>query len=93
MTKKERIVATLTGIGLFCVAALFSIGIFLGLLDFGTNKNIGFLAALGQMLVSVYGFCSALIPLFFPRIAIAFRPLLDKRRQSADSAEPPQGGE
>lgn len=65
MTKKERIVATLTGIGLFCVAALFSIGIFLGLLDFGTNKNIVFLAALGQMLVSVYGFCSALIPLFF----------------------------
>lgn len=49
-------------------------------------------AALGVALPCFHP-AAALIPLFFPRIAIAFRPLLDKRRQSEDSAEPPQGGE
>lgn len=49
-------------------------------------------AALGVALPCFHP-AAALIPLFFPRIAIAFRPLLDKRRQSKDSAEPPQGGE
>ncbi|MCQ2242252.1 DNA translocase FtsK [Treponema sp.] len=64
MTKKERIAATLTGIALFCVAALFSIGLLLGLLDFGST-NSRFLPSLGQMLLSVYGLCSILIPAFF----------------------------
>ncbi|MDO4505313.1 MAG: DNA translocase FtsK [Spirochaetales bacterium] len=64
MTKKERIAATITGIALFCVAALFSIGLLLGLLDFGSTSS-RFLPALGQMLLSVYGFCSILIPAFF----------------------------
>lgn len=64
MTRKERIAATITGIALFCVAALFSIGLLLGLLDFGSTSS-RFLPALGQMLLSVYGFCSVLIPAFF----------------------------
>ena len=59
MTRKERIAATITGIALFCVAALFSIGLLLGLLDFGSTSS-RFLPALGQMLLSVYGFCSSL---------------------------------
>ncbi|WP_407399268.1 DNA translocase FtsK [Treponema sp.] len=64
MTRKERIAATITGIALFCVAALFSIGLLLGLLDFGSTDS-RFLPALGQMLLSVYGLCSILIPAFF----------------------------
>ena len=64
MTRKERIAATITGIALFCVAALFSIGRLLGVLDFGSTSS-RFLPALGQMLLSVYGFCSVLIPAFF----------------------------
>lgn len=64
MTKKERIAATITGIALFSVAALFSIGLLLGLLDFGST-NSRFLPAFGQMLLSVYGICSVLIPAFF----------------------------
>ena len=65
MTKKERIVATFTGITLFLTAALFSISLLLGVLDFGTSSGRNFLTVLGQMLVSVYGICSILIPAFF----------------------------
>ena len=65
MTKKERIVATITGITLFLTAALFSISLLLGILDFGTSSGRNFLTVLGQMLVSVYGICSILIPAFF----------------------------
>ena len=65
MTKKERIVAIFTGISLFLTAALFSISLLLGILDFGTSSGKNFLTVLGQMLVSVYGICSILIPAFF----------------------------
>lgn len=65
MTRKERIAATITGIALFCVAALFSIGLILGLLDFGSTTGESFLPALGQMLLSVYGLSSILVPAFF----------------------------
>ena len=65
MTKKERIAATLTGIALYCVAALFSIGLFLGALDFGLSSGKNILFKMGEMLVSVYGICSILIPAFF----------------------------
>lgn len=65
MTKKERIAATLTGIALYCVAALFSIGLFLGALNFGLSSEKNILFKMGEMLVSVYGICSILIPVFF----------------------------
>ena len=65
MTKKERIAATLTGIALYCVAALFSIGLFLGALNFGLSSGKNILFKMGEMLVSVYGICSILIPVFF----------------------------
>lgn len=65
MTKKERIAATSTGIALYCVAALFSIGLFLGALDFGLSSEKNVLFKMGEMLISVYGICSILIPAFF----------------------------
>ena len=65
MTKKERIAATLTGIALYCVAALFSISLFLGALNFGLSSEKNILFKIGEMLVSVYGICSILIPAFF----------------------------
>lgn len=63
MTKKEKTAALVAGIALFVTAAVFTISIFLGVFDYGTSGN--FLAGFGRMLVSVYGFCSALIPAFF----------------------------
>lgn len=55
-----------TGVALLLVAALFSISLILQGLDFGMTeagqKNIFFM--LGNILYSVYGFSSALIPLF-----------------------------
>ena len=65
MTKKERIAVAVTGVVLFCVAAVFSISIFLGALDFGFSSGRNVLVLLGRMLFSVYGFCSVLIPVFF----------------------------
>ncbi len=65
MTKKERIAATITGIILFCIAALFSIAIFLGGLDFGVSSKKNIVFNLGEMLISVYGICSIFIPIFF----------------------------
>lgn len=67
MKQKEKNAALITGIGLFIVAALFSIGILLGFLDYGaTSYNGGnILSQLGDMLISVYGICSILIPAFF----------------------------
>lgn len=67
MKQTEKNAALITGIGLFVVAALFSIGILLGFLDYGaTTYNDGnILSQLGSMLISVYGFCSILIPAFF----------------------------
>ena len=55
-----------TGVALLLVAALFSISLILQGLDFGMTeagqKNIFFM--LGNILYTVYGFSSALIPLF-----------------------------
>lgn len=61
MTKKEKHAAYL-GITLFLLAAIFSISLILGLLDFGHSKNIFYL--FGKKLISSYGFCSILIPIF-----------------------------
>ncbi len=62
MTKKEKSAACL-GITLFLVAAVFSISLILGLLDFGNSAGIFYL--LGKMLIGAYGFCSVLIPIYF----------------------------
>lgn len=65
MTRRERIAATCTGVVLFIVAALFSVGLLMGVLDYGDAQRAGFLSQTGQMLLSVYGICSILIPTFF----------------------------
>ena len=56
----------ITGIALLAIAAIFSISLILQLLDFGIggpgHNNIFY--ALGNMLYSVYGFSSILIPVF-----------------------------
>ncbi len=65
MTRRERIAATCTGVVLFIVAALFSVGLLMGVLDYGDAQKAGFLSQMGQMLLSVYGICSILIPAFF----------------------------
>ena len=62
MTKKEKIAATSVGVMLFIMAAVFSISIIMGTLDFGTENSS--LYQFGNMLVSVYGICSVLIPAF-----------------------------
>ena len=61
MTKKEKHAAYL-GITLFLLAAIFSISLILGLLDFGHSTNIFYL--FGKKLINSYGFCSILIPIF-----------------------------
>ena len=48
-------------------------------------------AALGAML-DVFNTAAVLIPLFFPRIAIAFQPLLEKKT-AAKQTQPTQKGE
>lgn len=62
MTKKEKHAAYL-GIILFLLAAIFSISLITGLLDFGhSNGNIFYL--FGKKLINSYGFCSILIPIY-----------------------------
>ena len=62
MAKKDKFAATFTGILLFITAALFSISILVSALELGTENS--FLYLFGDLLTSVYGFCSALIPAF-----------------------------
>lgn len=62
MTKKEKHAAYL-GIILFLLAAIFSISLITGLLDFGhSNANIFY--SFGKTLINSYGFCSVLIPIY-----------------------------
>ena len=55
-----------TGIVLLCIAAFFTISLMLQALDFGVSASAGRNAfyMLGNILFNVYGFSSALIPLF-----------------------------
>ncbi len=64
---KERIISLVAGVVLFILSALFSIGIFSGIFDFGSvpTQNRGVLFRLGQVLVGAYGLSSFLIPIFF----------------------------
>ena len=62
MTKKEKGAACL-GVALFLLAAVFSISLILGLLDFGNSSGAFFW--LGKVLIEAYGFCSVLIPVYF----------------------------
>ncbi len=66
-SKKERVASLASGIVLFVLATLFSIGILLGIFDFGSHPagQGNLLFRLGNMLLSVYGFSSVLIPVFF----------------------------
>lgn len=62
MTKKEKHAAYL-GIILFLLAAIFSISLITGLLDFGhSSTNIFY--SFGKTLINSYGFCSVLIPIY-----------------------------
>ena len=55
-----------TGIVLLCIAAFFTISLMLQALDFGVSASAGrnVFYMLGNILFNVYGFSSALIPLF-----------------------------
>lgn len=62
MTKKEKHAAYL-GIILFLLAAIFSISLITGLLDFGHSSGSIFYS-FGKTLINSYGFCSILIPIY-----------------------------
>ena len=64
MTKKERIAATLTGVFLYFLAALFSISIMANVF-FRESAGSSLIGSIGSILTGAYGFCSILIPAFF----------------------------
>ena len=64
MTKKERIAATLTGVFLYFLAALFSISIMASVF-FRESAGSSLIGSIGSILTGAYGFCSILIPAFF----------------------------
>ena len=59
--------------------------------SWGLRSVALFAAAVLGVTLSCFNTITALVPLIFPRIAIAFRPLFDRKKQ--DGAQPPQGGE
>jgi len=67
MKKTDKVASMVVGFILFAIAAVFSIGLLLQLLDFDMQNSgqHGGLYRLGELLASVYGFCSILIPVFF----------------------------
>ena len=71
--KKSETLNIFTGILLVMLAAFFSISLLVQFLNFGNSMagTAKFLCMLGTMLVSVYGFCSILIPVFL-MVAAAF---------------------
>lgn len=66
MSKKQKFAAFCVGLILFALAALFTVGIIQGLLDFGIGQNekVPFIKTFGTLVFSVYGFSSLFIPLF-----------------------------
>jgi S-DNA-T family DNA segregation ATPase FtsK/SpoIIIE len=65
MKKAERIASIVVGFVLFTIAAVFSVSLMMQLLGSGADGlEQGGLVQFGRMLVSVYGFCSILIPVF-----------------------------
>lgn len=65
MVKKERIASAAMGTVLYCVAAVFFIGIFQGQFGIWDSASRPLISALGGVLISAYGLCSVLIPAFF----------------------------
>lgn len=63
MAKKERVAALILGIFLFILAAVFSLGLILSVLDFTGKQN--FFKTLGNILTGAYGISSILVPIFF----------------------------
>lgn len=59
--------------------------------SWGLRSVALFAAAVLGVTLSCFNTITALVPLIFPRIAIAFRPLFDRKKP--DGAQPPQGGE
>lgn len=66
MSKKQKFAAFCVGLILFALAALFTIGIIQGLLDFGIQQDdkTSFIKNVGTIVFSVYGFSSLFIPVF-----------------------------
>jgi S-DNA-T family DNA segregation ATPase FtsK/SpoIIIE len=64
--KKTELLNTITGLFLFLLAAFFSVSLLVNFLDFGADStgHQTFLFHMGQMISSVYGICSLLIPAF-----------------------------
>lgn len=77
--KNSEKVATVAGVGLFVLAALFSISLLIILFDFGGANPASqtILYRTGKMLIGVYGLCSWLIPLFL--IVAAFQCFSSER--------------
>jgi len=63
MRTYERIINFAAGLVLFSVAAFFSVSLLVHFFDFGSSYDSP-LFAFGQILVSVYGFSSLLVPMF-----------------------------
>ncbi len=59
--------------------------------SWGLRSVALFAAAVLGVTLSCFNTVTSLVPLIFPRIAIAFRPLFDRKKP--DGAQPPQGGE
>src|SRR5574344_1791718 len=66
MMKKTELLNTIAGLFLFLLAAFFSVSLLVSLFDFGADStgHQTFLFHIGQMLSSVYGICSMLVPVF-----------------------------
>lgn len=63
---KNDVLKKSAGIGLFAVAALFSVALLLRLFGFGVYAGFsGFLWNVGDALCATYGFCSVFVPIFF----------------------------
>lgn len=61
MTTKEKKSNLILSLVLLSIAAIFSISLFLGLFNYGSNN---LLTTFGAFLINAYGFCSILIPIF-----------------------------
>lgn len=63
---KNDVLKKIAGIGLFAVAAFFSIALLLRLFGFGLYTGFSeFLWIVGDSLCATYGFCSIFVPIFF----------------------------
>ena len=61
MTTKEKKSNLILSLALLSLAAIFSISLFLGLFNYGSNNLF---TIFGSFLINAYGFCSIFIPIF-----------------------------